>query len=71
MNERTCVDCDYFDEDEVWSEDNYGFFYFCDVDARGVEDMEPDAPACGCFRAIREEAQKKRFKPFDVADLML
>lgn len=57
MNERTCADCDYFDEDEVWSEDDYGFFYFCDVGARDVDHMEPDAPACGCFR---EEAQEKR-----------
>ena len=61
MNERTCADCKYFYEDEVWSEDDYGFSYFCDVHARYEDEMEPDAPACGCFRAIREEAQEKRF----------
>lgn len=71
MNERTCRGCRYFDVDEAWSEDDYVFYYFCDVGARDVDEMEPDAPACGCFRAIRKEAQESGFKPFDVADSAL
>ena len=60
MNERTCRDCRWFDEDEAWTEDDYWFFYFCDVGARDADKMEPDAPACGCFREIREGRERTK-----------